>query len=78
MEKIAISPEDVAQTIHEVITKSSKYPGGTVLETLVTGTRVIPEWNIDPPAVKIPAEAVAKGMEPILEVTAAERGGRIP
>ncbi|KFY29479.1 hypothetical protein V491_00009 [Pseudogymnoascus sp. VKM F-3775] len=61
MKKIAITPEDIAQSIHEVITEPAKYPGGTVLETLATGSRIIPEWNVDPPAVEIPEEHISLG-----------------
>jgi hypothetical protein len=78
MGNIAISPENVAQTIQEAITQPSKYPGGAVIETLAVGTRVIPEWNIDPPNVEIPAEAIENGIKPILAATDAERGGRGP
>ncbi|KAN0091739.1 NAD(P)-binding protein [Hyaloscypha variabilis] len=78
MGNIAISPENVAQTIQEAITQPSKYPGGAVIETLAVGTRVIPEWNVDPPNVEIPAEAIENGIKPILAATDAERGGRGP
>ncbi|GAM40134.1 hypothetical protein TCE0_034r12244 [Talaromyces pinophilus] len=73
MEKIAITPEHVAQSIHEVITEPAKYAGGTVLEVLASGCRILPEWNVAPPDVELPAEAVAIGLKPILDVTAAER-----
>ena len=76
MKDIVITPEKVAEAIQEAITSPSKYPGGSVVEVLAHGSRLLPEWNIDPPVVKIPPEAVAKGMEPILVITAAEKGGR--
>lgn len=75
MEGIAVTPESVAQAIHEVVTQPAKYPGGTVLEVLSVGSRVVPEWHIAPPGVNIPAEAIATGLKPIFEVTAAERRG---
>ncbi|KAJ5634235.1 hypothetical protein N7528_002077 [Penicillium herquei] len=83
MSKIAISPEDVARVMHQAIIEPLKYPGGTVLEVTVLGTRVIPPWNMDPPGMKdgimtpltdIPAEAIAIAMKPIFDITAAERG----
>ncbi|KAH7137418.1 hypothetical protein B0J13DRAFT_528053 [Dactylonectria estremocensis] len=75
MEGIAVTPESVAQAIHEVVTQPAKYPGGTVLEVLSVGSRIVPEWHIAPPGVNIPAEAIATGLKPIFEVTAAERRG---
>lgn len=64
----------MAEAIHNAITEPAEYPGGTVLEILANGSRVLPEWHIVPPEVKIPAEAIAKGLEPILDITAGEKG----
>jgi hypothetical protein len=44
----ALSPLDVAERMIELC-QQAKYVGGTILETAIGGTRVIPEWNIDPP-----------------------------
>lgn len=45
----AMSPTDVAERMIEICQNKAKYSGGTVLETSLYGTRVIPEWNVDPP-----------------------------
>jgi hypothetical protein len=63
----------VAEAIHNAVTEPTEYPGGTVLEILASGSRVLPEWYISPPEVKVPAEAIAKGLKPILEITAGEK-----
>jgi len=44
----ALLPSDVAERMIELC-QQSKYTGGTVLETSVVGSRIIPEWNVDPP-----------------------------
>jgi hypothetical protein len=44
-----MSPTDVAERMIEMCQQKSKYGGGVVLETSLYGTRVIPEWNVDPP-----------------------------
>lgn len=47
----ALTPDDVAKVMIE-LAQQGKYKGGTVLEIMPHGgpkTRVVPEWNIDPP-----------------------------
>lgn len=74
----------MAATIDEAI-ESPYIPGGTILEiSKLGGTRVVPEWNIDPPAGTeddkaavgnaAPPEMIENVMGPILRVTEAERG----
>lgn len=47
----ALLPIDVAERMVEMCQQKAKYGGGTVLETSVAGSRVIPQWNIDPPKI---------------------------
>lgn len=64
--------------------ESAEYPGGTILEVSKEGTRVVPEWNIQPPGsvdggetakgTTVPPEMLAKALGPILARTAAEKG----
>ena len=79
---IAITAETAAEAIHHAV-ESGEYPGGTILEVSKDGTRVIPEWFIQPPGMvdgtmpkgtSVPPEMAAKALKPILDVTAAERG----
>lgn len=79
---LAITPETAAEAIHDVV-ESAEYPGGTILEVSRDGTRVIPEWLIQPPGMvdgkmpkgtDVPPEMIAQAMKPILDRTAAERG----
>ena len=81
-DSIAITAEDVAKTVLEVI-ESAEYPGGAIIEISRDGSRVIPEWNIDPPGMidgemakgtTVPPDVIAGALKPILERTAAERG----
>lgn len=80
---IALTSNAVAATIDEAI-ESPYIPGGTILEiSKLGGTRVVPEWNIDPPpgteddraAVgnAAPPEMIKNVMGPILRVTETER-----
>lgn len=46
----ATTPEQVAQKMIDMIQEAT-YPGGSILEISAGGTRIIPEWNIDPPKV---------------------------
>jgi NAD(P)-dependent dehydrogenase (short-subunit alcohol dehydrogenase family) len=45
----AMCSTDVAERIIEMCQQKIKYGGGIVLETSLYGTRMIPEWNVDPP-----------------------------
>jgi hypothetical protein len=45
----AMNPTEVAERMVEMCQQKTKYGGGVVLETSIYGTRVIPEWNVDPP-----------------------------
>ncbi|KAH8886615.1 NAD(P)-binding protein [Thozetella sp. PMI_491] len=78
---ISIGAEKVAEVIEDAV-QSSKYPGGTIIEVSALGTRVIPEWHIDPPGMidgkmaegtDVPPEMIQRALEPILAVTAAEK-----
>lgn len=47
----ALQPDDVAKSMVDLVIEG-KYKGGTVLEIMPNNgpqTRVVPEWNIDPP-----------------------------
>lgn len=63
--------------------ESEKYAGGSIVEVSKLGTRLIPEWNIDPPGMvdgkmakgtDVSPEAIQKALKPILAVTAQEKG----
>jgi hypothetical protein len=82
IEDISITPEVVAKTIREGI-ESPEYPGGTILEVSKLGTRVVPEWFIQPPGMvdgkmpegtDVPEHMIVKSLEPIMSVTERERG----
>jgi len=47
---LALTPADVADSMLDIIQQGS-YAGGTILEIAAGGKRVIPVWNIDPPAI---------------------------
>jgi hypothetical protein len=79
---VAITADAVATAMAELV-ESDKYPGGTILEISKLGTRVIPEWHIDPPGMvdgkmakgtDVSPEAIQKAMGPIFAVTANEKG----
>ncbi|KAH7161081.1 hypothetical protein EDB81DRAFT_924426 [Dactylonectria macrodidyma] len=79
---IAITAKTAAEAINDVV-RSAEYPGGTILEVSKDGTRVIPEWFIQPPGMvdgkmpkgtDVPPEMIAQALKPILDRTAAERG----
>ena len=47
----SLTPDNVANSMIDLV-QDGKYPGGTVLEIMANNgvkTRVVPEWNIDPP-----------------------------
>ena len=47
----SLAPDDVAKAMIDLV-QEGKYVGGTVLEIMPNNgpkTRVVPEWNIDPP-----------------------------
>ncbi|ORY17262.1 hypothetical protein BCR34DRAFT_51119 [Clohesyomyces aquaticus] len=82
-EQAALSPDDVAKNMLELL-QEKKYKCGTVLEISLAGTRVVPEWNIAPPAgvgtgQELNAEDVAvKAMlKPVLEKLASEKGAKL-
>ncbi|EUC48375.1 hypothetical protein COCMIDRAFT_2812 [Bipolaris oryzae ATCC 44560] len=47
--KVALTPDTCAKHLLELLQKK-EYPGGSMLELTVSGTRQIPEWGIEPPA----------------------------
>jgi len=48
-ENRALSPEDVARNMLALLQEKA-YGCGTVFEVSLSGTRLVPEWNIDPPS----------------------------
>ncbi|CAI6302416.1 unnamed protein product [Periconia digitata] len=75
----SLSPDEVATQMLKVI-QEKKYGCGTVLEVSKAGTRVIPEWNVDPPrgsGTGLEKEEVAAGakamLEPILKKLESEK-----
>lgn len=82
---IAITATEVAAAMADLI-QSDTYPGGTIFEISKLGTRIIPEWHIDPPGMvdgkmapgtDVSPEAIQKAMGPIFAITAAETGALI-
>ncbi|KAI9719761.1 MAG: hypothetical protein M1812_003249 [Candelaria pacifica] len=73
------TPEEVAKAMADLV-QDGQYDGGTVLEITVAGTRVIPLWNIDPPASGgssgrgAPQEMMQKAVAPIVDKMKRERG----
>lgn len=47
--KKALAPGEVAKVMLDLI-QDKKYECGTVLELTKGGTRIIPDWNVDPPS----------------------------
>lgn len=82
-DKNALTADAVAEVISKVV-ESPEIPGGAVIEVTLNGTRVLPEWNISPPAgiddntdgrgVTASPEVIQNLLSPILKVTDAERG----
>ncbi|KAF2462820.1 NAD(P)-binding protein [Lindgomyces ingoldianus] len=78
----ALTPDDVAKHMLELLQKK-EYPCGTMLELSLTGTRVLPEWNIAPPAgegtgQELNAEEMMRAMlRPIEEKLGSERGAKL-
>jgi hypothetical protein len=58
----ALSPDDVAKGMLDLVQKG-EYGGGTVLEISMAGTRVIPEWNCDPPSMKGTGQEFARNQD---------------
>lgn len=78
-----MKPGDVAKSMLELL-QEKKYGCGTVLEISLAGTRVIPEWGIEPPSAHgtgLNEEDVAAGMEallkPIQEKLSQEKGPKL-
>jgi NAD(P)-dependent dehydrogenase (short-subunit alcohol dehydrogenase family) len=67
-ESKALKPSDVATGMLDLIQKK-ELGCGTVYEISKAGTRIIPEWNIEPPSAEGTGQAeaeVAAGMEALL------------
>jgi NAD(P)-dependent dehydrogenase (short-subunit alcohol dehydrogenase family) len=77
----ALSPTDVAERMIEMCQQKAKYGGGTVFETSVFGSRVIPEWNIDPPNFPLlgtgTGDEVSETYSHIKELLEKERGAAL-
>lgn len=82
-ESKALKPDDVAWSMLDLI-QNKKFGCGTVYEISMAGTRVIPEWNVSPPASQgagTDKEEMAAGMKallgPIQEKLKTEKGSRL-
>lgn len=81
-EERALTPDKVAENMLDLIQKK-EFPCGTVLELSMTGSRIIPEWNILAPqgagtGQELNAEAMMKAMLfPIEEKLSKERGAKL-
>ncbi|KIW77994.1 hypothetical protein Z517_07827 [Fonsecaea pedrosoi CBS 271.37] len=84
-DQVSITADQVAKVVLDTV-KSAKYPGGTIVEVSMLGTRVIPEWNIAPPGgvegetaegSATPEDAVQRVIGSILQVTEKEKGARL-
>lgn len=75
-EERACTPDAVATAMMDVITQA-KHPGGTVLEVIMEGTRVLPEWEIKAPAgvgVKVPEAVLEHNIAPVRKIMNGIRG----
>jgi hypothetical protein len=82
-EERGLSPESVAENMLQLI-QEKKYTCGTVLELSLAGTRVVPDWNIDPPHApgsgsnaKEQAEGLQALMKPIQDKLATEKASKL-
>lgn len=80
--QVSITADEVAKVLFDTV-QSAKYPGGTIMEVSMFGTRVIPEWHIAPPGEvegetaegsTTPADAIQRVIGSILQVTEKEKG----
>ena len=78
----ALKPGEVAESMLGLL-QEKKFGCGTVLEISKAGTRVIPEWGVEPPSglgTGLNEEEVAAGMKallgPIEKKLAEEKGSR--
>lgn len=75
-ESIILEPGDVARAAVQLV-EGGKYGGGTVLEVTTSGTRVIPEWGVEPPPRRkdaVPSDIVPPLKMEVKEHLAGERG----
>ncbi|KAF1815478.1 NAD(P)-binding protein [Eremomyces bilateralis CBS 781.70] len=66
-DKLSLTPEYIADTMMDII-QQGRYPGGTVLEVRLEGTRVIHEWNNPVPEslkAEIPKEFIEHNIAPM-------------
>ena len=74
--KNSITPERVADDMYSLVTEG-KYPGGTCLQSSVSGVRTLGTWNIAPPAsvgTSVPLEVIERNNAPMREIMKKERG----
>lgn len=72
-----LRPETCAEHLLALLQKK-KYPCGSVLEATLLGTRLIPEWNVQPPEGQgvgqdLDQQFVERLLEPIQRVLKTER-----
>lgn len=75
-ESIILEPGDVAKAAVGLV-EGGRYGGGTVLEVTTSGTRVIPEWGVEPPPRRkdaVPSDIVPPLKMEVKEYLAGERG----
>ncbi|KAK7705952.1 hypothetical protein SLS57_009869 [Botryosphaeria dothidea] len=75
-ESIILEPGDVAKAAVGLV-EGGRYGGGTVLEVTTGGTRVIPEWGVEPPPRRkdaVPSDIVPPLKMEVKEYLAGERG----
>jgi short-subunit dehydrogenase len=77
----ALMPETCAEALLGLL-QNKEYPCGSVLELTLDGTRLIPEWNVEPTKEKtkqkggVTEEFLENLMEPIKRTLDGERGAK--
>jgi hypothetical protein len=74
----ALTPDTCAHHLLELLQKK-KYPCGSVLEITLAGTRLIPEWGVEPPqgqgaGQEVDNDFVENMLRPIKDTLEAEKG----
>lgn len=72
----SVAASDVAEAML-LLVQDERYAGGTVLEITAMGTRVIPEWNISPPASMLVDVVSQEAIDRNLAERRWPRGGRL-
>jgi len=78
----ALTPDQVAASMLDLLQKK-EYECGSVMEITTNGTRLIPEWGVQPPSAAGSGQDVQAGemvdamIGPVREVVERERGSKL-